>query len=294
MHSFYLRNMYLYNRMREPNGISLGGEGIDLRRITIPQYFLSTSEDHIAPWKSTYAGTQLVSGPVRFVLAASGHIAGVMNPPAAKRYGYWTNDKIATTPDEWRAGAERHEGSWWGDWDQWVSQFAGNSVPARQPGDGALTPTEDAPGAYVRATGTWDKPEQAFVERVQRVLHSLDVPTKYDIDALSKRVHELTKVADRLSAHLGETQSAAKTKAKKRIFRRGEPMEVCKQHLASGPKSTRELALAVMESKGLDVNDKVLAKTVAAQLIHALRMQCSRGKVLRIGKKGTALVWRLP
>ncbi len=82
-HSFYLRNMYLYNRMREPNGITLGGEGIDLRRTTIPQYFLSASEDHIAPWKSTYAGTQLVSGPVRFVLGASGHIAGAMNPPAA-------------------------------------------------------------------------------------------------------------------------------------------------------------------------------------------------------------------
>jgi Pyruvate kinase, barrel domain/Pyruvate kinase, alpha/beta domain/Poly-beta-hydroxybutyrate polymerase (PhaC) N-terminus len=95
MHSFYLRNMYLYNRMREPDGITLGGEGIDLRRITIPQYFLSASEDHIAPWKSTYAGTQLVAGPVRFVLGASGHIAGAMNPPAAKKYCYWTNDTIA-------------------------------------------------------------------------------------------------------------------------------------------------------------------------------------------------------
>ncbi|MGA9550473.1 MAG: hypothetical protein WBS14_22820 [Rhodomicrobium sp.] len=149
-HSFYLRNMYLYNRMREPNGITLGGEGIDLRRITIPQYFLSASEDHIAPWKSTYAGTQLVAGPVRFVLGASGHIAGAMNPPAAKKYCYRTNDTIAATPDEWLAGTERHEGSWWGDWDQWVSQFAGNPVPARQPGDGALKPIEDAPGSYVK------------------------------------------------------------------------------------------------------------------------------------------------
>ena len=150
MHSFYLRNMYLYNRMREPNGITLGGEGIDLRRITIPQYFLSAREDHIAPWKSTYAGTQLVSGPVRFVLGASGHIAGAMNPPAAKKYCYWTNDTIAATPDEWLAGVERHEGSWWGDWDRWVSQFAGNTAPARQPGDGALKPIEDAPGSYVK------------------------------------------------------------------------------------------------------------------------------------------------
>jgi len=150
MHTYYVRNMYLHNRLREPDGITLAGEGIDLRRITIPMYFLSASEDHIAPWKSTYAGTQLVSGLVRFVLGASGHIAGAMNHPAAKKYCYWTNDTIAATPDEWLAGTERHEGSWWGDWDQWVSQFAGNSVPARQPGDGALKPIEDAPGSYVR------------------------------------------------------------------------------------------------------------------------------------------------
>ncbi len=215
MHSFYLRNMYLCNRMREPNGITLGAVGIDLRHITIPQYFLSTCEDHIAPWKSTYAGTQLVSGPVRYVLAASGHIAGVINPPDAHKYCYWTNDTIAATPDEWLAGTERREGSWWGDWDQWVRQFAGNSAPARQPGDGALKPIEDAPGTYVRATRTWDEPEHIFVERVQRALLRLDVPTKHDIEALSKRVDELTKVANRLSAHVEETQLAAKTTAKK-------------------------------------------------------------------------------
>ena len=135
MHSFYLRNMYLYNRMREPDGITLGGVGIDLRRIKVPQYFLSASEDHIAPWKSTYAGTQLVSGPVRFVLGASGHIAGVMNPPAGKKYCYWTNDKIAATPDEWFAGIERHEGSWWvglGSMGQSVRRKAGARPPARR------------------------------------------------------------------------------------------------------------------------------------------------------------------
>ena len=211
MHTYYVRNMYLHNRLREPDGITLAGEGIDLRRITIPMYFLSASEDHIAPWKSTYAGTQLVSGPVRFVLGASGHIAGVLNPPAANKYCYWTNDKIAPTPDEWLAGVERHEGSWWGDWDHWVKQFAGGSVPARHPGDGALKPIEDAPGSYVKTVHHLDKPkaepEQTFVENVQRALHSLDVPTRDDIDALSKRVQELATVADRLSAHLEETQS---------------------------------------------------------------------------------------
>ena len=232
MHTYYVRNMYLHNRLREPDGITLAGEGIDLRRITIPQYFLSGSEDHIAPWKSTYAGTQLASGPVRFVLGASGHIAGVLNPPAAKKYCYWTNEKIAATPDEWLAGVERHEGSWWGDWDRWVGQFAGGSAPARQPGDGALKPIEDAPGSYVKTVHTLDKPEpeQTFVENVQRALHSLDVPTRHDIDALSKRVHELATVADKLSAHLEETpsdksdtkietQSDTKAKPKKRSKR---------------------------------------------------------------------------
>ena len=215
MHSYYLRNMYLHNRLREPDGITLGGEGIDLRRITVPQYFLSASEDHIAPWKSTYAGTQLVSGPVRFVLGASGHIAGVMNPPAAKKYCYWTNDTVTPTPDEWLAGTKRHEGSWWVDWDQWVGQFAGGSVPARQPGDGKLTPIEDAPGSYVKETHTCEKPEQAFVEDVQRALHGFDVPTKQDLDTLSKQVHELTKVTKRLSTRLKGTRSASKTSAKK-------------------------------------------------------------------------------
>jgi len=140
----------------------------------------------------------------------------VKNNPAAKKYCYWTNDKIAAAPDEWLAGAERHDGSWWGDWDQWVNQFAGKSVPARHPGDGALTPIEDAPGSYVKETHTLDNPEQAFVDRVQGALQTLDVPTKHDIDALSNQVHALAQMATRLSARLEETQSGVKTKAKKK------------------------------------------------------------------------------
>ena len=248
MHSFYLRNMYLNNRMREPDGITLAGVGIDLRRIKAPQYFLSASEDHIAPWKSTYAGTQLVSGPVRFVLGASGHIAGVMNPPAAKKYCYWTNEKIAATPDEWMAGAERHDGSWWGDWDRWVTQFAGKTVAARQPGDGALKPIEDAPGSYVKETHTLAapaldapaaaavdapkpepvpelkpepqaQPEQAFDERVHGALQNLNVATKHDIDALSQQIHALAKVTSKLSARIEETQSGGKPKGKRKSKR---------------------------------------------------------------------------
>ncbi len=150
MHSFYLHNLYEKNLLCEPNGISLDGVGIDLTKVETPAYFISTKEDHIAPWKSTYAGTQLFSGPVRFVLGMSGHIAGIVNPPSAKKYGYWSNDALPEDGDQWLAGAKSHEGSWWRDWKKWVQRHNGKKVPARVPGDGKLEVIEDAPGSYVR------------------------------------------------------------------------------------------------------------------------------------------------
>jgi polyhydroxyalkanoate synthase len=150
MHSFYLRNMYHRNVLKEAGGITLAGVPIDLRNIDVPVYFLSTREDHIAPWRSTYAGTRLVSGPVRFVLGASGHIAGVINPPSANKYGYWTNSALPADPEAWLAGAELHQGSWWSDWTKWIAPHGGGQVPARQPGSGGLAAIEDAPGSYVK------------------------------------------------------------------------------------------------------------------------------------------------
>jgi len=150
MHSFYLRNMYHRNVLKNPGGITLANVPIDLRKIETPAYFLSTHDDHIAPWRSTYAGTQLVSGPVRFVLGASGHTAGVINPPSANKYGYWTNTVLPADPAAWLEGAERHEGSWWTDWGAWVSRHRGGQVPAREPGCGKLAAIEDAPGSYVK------------------------------------------------------------------------------------------------------------------------------------------------
>jgi polyhydroxyalkanoate synthase len=150
MHSFYLRKMYQENLLSKPGGISLAGVPIDLRKVATPAYLLSTRDDHIAPWKSTYAGTQLYGGPVRFTLAASGHIAGVINPPAANKYGHWTSDEIATTPDAWLAGATEHPGSWWPDWKRWNAKRSGKKIAARTPGEGKLTPIEDAPGTYAK------------------------------------------------------------------------------------------------------------------------------------------------
>jgi polyhydroxyalkanoate synthase subunit PhaC len=149
MHSFYLRKMYQQNLLAKPGGISLADTPIDLSKISIPTFILSTREDHIAPWKSTYAATRLYSGPVKFVLSASGHMAGVISAPGSK-YGHWTNDNLPPNPDEWFAGATPHQGSWWPVWDEWVTQLDSGRVPAREPGAGKLTNIEDAPGSYVR------------------------------------------------------------------------------------------------------------------------------------------------
>ncbi len=154
MHSFYLRRMYQENDLCKPGAIEVLGTPIDLRKIKVPSYLISTREDHIAPWKSTYRGTQLYSGPVRFVLAASGHIAGVVNPPEGGKYSHWVNEELPATADEWFAGATELAGSWWPDWQRWVTAQDRAMVPARVPGEGKLPALEDAPGSYVRVMAT--------------------------------------------------------------------------------------------------------------------------------------------
>jgi polyhydroxyalkanoate synthase len=154
MHSFYLRRMYQANLLCKPGGITLGGTPIDLGRVKVPAYFLSTREDHIAPWKSTYRGTQLLGGPNRFVLAASGHIAGVVNPPEGGKYSHWINHALAPEPEAWLAGATEIAGSWWPDWQRWITALDSERVPARIPGEGGLPALEDAPGSYVAVKGS--------------------------------------------------------------------------------------------------------------------------------------------
>jgi polyhydroxyalkanoate synthase len=149
MQSFYLRKMYHENRLAIPGGISLAGVAIDLARIKTPTFLLSTREDHIAPWQSTYAATQLYKGPIKFVLADSGHIAGVISPPGSK-YGHWQNPNLPKSATEWFETANPVPTSWWPAWEKWVSWHAGGLVKAREPG-GPLPPIEDAPGSYVRA-----------------------------------------------------------------------------------------------------------------------------------------------
>ena len=149
MHSTYLRTMYLNNKFKEPGGLSIAGSPIDVSAIQTPAYFISTEEDHIAPWEGAYLGAQLMAGPVRFVLGKSGHIAGIINPPAANKYGYYTGPAVNVSSREWYDNAELHPGSWWTDWQAWLEQYSGEKIPARQPGANAQAIIEDAPGSYV-------------------------------------------------------------------------------------------------------------------------------------------------
>jgi len=150
MHSFYLRKFYHENRLTEAGGVSMKDTPIDMHKVTTPAYFMSTKEDHIAPWKATYATTQMFKGPKHFTLAASGHVAGVVNPPEAKKYCFWTANDYPAKPEEWLSHTKEHEGSWWPHWGKWIADYTGPQITARKPGEGKLKPIEDAPGSYVK------------------------------------------------------------------------------------------------------------------------------------------------
>ena len=152
-HRDYLMRLYRENLLVKPGAIEVMGVPIDLTKIETPSYIQAGREDHIAPSQSVWKLTRVLKGPKRFVLAGSGHIAGVVNPPAAGKYQYWTNEQPAATLDEFVAGATEHKGSWWPDWIEWLKGLGAKMVKAdgaRVPGKGRLKPIEDAPGRYVR------------------------------------------------------------------------------------------------------------------------------------------------
>jgi polyhydroxyalkanoate synthase len=149
-HSFYLRNCYLDNKLSKGK-MEIGGTKLDLKKVKVPVYNLATREDHIAPAKSVLFGSQFFGGPVKYVLAGSGHIAGVVNPPGKAKYQYWTGGKPAgSNVDDWLKRATEHPGSWWPDWLKWLKSHDAKTAPARKIGGGKLKPTEDAPGSYVK------------------------------------------------------------------------------------------------------------------------------------------------
>lgn len=150
MHSYYLRNMYIHNKLREPKGLTIAGRSIDLSTVTTPCYFISAKDDHIAPWKSTFSGAKLFGGKVRFVLGGSGHIAGIVNPPVANKYCFWANDELTHDAESWLQNADRFDGSWWSDWSVWISSQGSRTVNARKIRNNRTKPFEDAPGSYAK------------------------------------------------------------------------------------------------------------------------------------------------
>jgi polyhydroxyalkanoate synthase len=147
--SFYLRNCYLDNRLAKGEMV-IAGEQIDLAEVLVPIYHLATREDHIAPANSVFTGAKIFGGDVRFVLAGSGHIAGVVNPAAKPKYQYWTGPRPEGTYEDWLKQAEEHPGTWWPDWAEWLKTHSPGEVPARIPGSGKLEALCDAPGTYVK------------------------------------------------------------------------------------------------------------------------------------------------
>jgi polyhydroxyalkanoate synthase len=151
MYCWYVRNMYLENKLREPGKLTMCGVPVDLGAIRLPTYILATREDHIVPWKTAYLSTRHLKGDTRFVLGASGHVAGVINPPSKNRRSYWISDRLSAGAEEWLAGAEEVPGSWWSNWNAWLAGFSGGERAARKKlGNAKFKPIEPAPGRYVK------------------------------------------------------------------------------------------------------------------------------------------------
>jgi poly[(R)-3-hydroxyalkanoate] polymerase subunit PhaC len=149
MYCWYTRNMYLQNKLKQRGGTVQCGTPVDLSKITAPAYVLASKEDHIVPWRSAYQTTKLLGGDVRFVLGASGHVAGVINPPAKNKRSHWKNEG-SVEADAWFDSAEEHPGSWWPDWDSWLKKHGSGTIHAPHLGSKEYPPIEPAPGRYVK------------------------------------------------------------------------------------------------------------------------------------------------
>ncbi len=147
---WYMRNLYHDNSLRVADKLEMCGVRVDLGKLDVPVYLLATREDHIVPWQSAYQSTRILGGPIRFVLGASGHIAGVINPASKNKRSYWVNDDVTTEAEAWLEGAEERKGSWWNDWAAWLKPLAGDQRAPRKPGNVKYKPIEPAPGRYVK------------------------------------------------------------------------------------------------------------------------------------------------
>ncbi len=226
MHSWYLRKMYLENKLCEKDGIIIDDVPIDISSITIPACFVSTIEDHIAPWKATYAGAKLFSGDVRFILGNSGHIAGIINPPKANKYGYRLTDSLPEDEEKWVEEAKVSEGSWWPEWNNWVRQLSANiEVAARKEGGGVYSHIEDAPGTYVKCSTDEKTP----------VLKT----TKLKPKKKSATIEVVSKPVSRAKTSVRKPR-ATKTPVKKRTVRKKQTTKTATKKTLSSTTSTRK------------------------------------------------------
>jgi polyhydroxyalkanoate synthase len=151
MYAYYLRNTYQDNKLAKPDALTMCGVPVSLKRVKLPAFVFAAREDHIVPWKGGYESARTLGGKVKFVLGASGHIAGTINPASKNKRSYWTNDEVGADPDQWFAHAKEVPGSWWPEWMKWLKPHAGKMVPARKKlGGGRHKPTEPAPGRYAK------------------------------------------------------------------------------------------------------------------------------------------------
>ena len=158
MYGYYLRNTYDDNKLVQPDALTMCGEPVDLRRVDMPAFVFAAREDHIVPWKGGYESARYLGGPVKFVLGASGHIAGSINPAAKGKRSFWTNDRLGNDPDKWFAQSKEVPGSWWVPWTKWLKPFGGKLVAARTKlGDAKHKPIEPAPGRYVKERAEFEK-----------------------------------------------------------------------------------------------------------------------------------------
>ncbi|MCF6767731.1 class I poly(R)-hydroxyalkanoic acid synthase [Thiotrichales bacterium 19S11-10] len=151
-HSYYLRKLYGENALIKPDALTLANETIDVRQIDTPSIFISTEKDHIAPWKATFNGAKLFSGKTDFILAGSGHIAGIVNPPTKVKYGFKTNEELGASADQWYDSSTSHSGSWWPYWEKWLRKCSGKKVARMIPGNNKVKIIDDAPGSYVKVS----------------------------------------------------------------------------------------------------------------------------------------------
>lgn len=256
MHSWYLRNMYLDNNLCKPNGVSIKGTPIDLSTIDVPACFISAVEDHIAPWLSTYSGAKLFSGDVRFILGGSGHIAGIINPPEANKYGYRFTDDLPADPQAWADQAEVQEGSWWPNWNEWVRPLSDNeTIPARIEGKGGLDVIENAPGTYVKCKMDDPTPtlEVTKLDPAKKPKSAKKAAVKAKASPAKKPVAKKAAAKKPVSQPAKKEETKAKVKAEKKVVASAPKVE----KKAAAPKAEKNVASKSVEKQTqLDLNAK--------------------------------------